>query len=176
MEQKLEQINLEIKRAKINIIKLSLMFIVGVAFFNGILAYKNQLYINEYESSTWYVSDAVYTGESSYWDSDGEGGNGQTKYDVYYSYVGKDGENYKYVEKGELSGGYEGEIVQIYVDEADNSHSLEIKNETERKVFDVRFFLLVVVVVVGPFVFSFFIVYMVLLAKRARIQKELRGK
>ena len=165
---------MEIKGAWKNFIKLSIMLILGVVVFYSILVYQEQqdvkAYVKEYESTTWYIAEAELLDSKRYMKSDED--SCEYMYEWYCSYVGKDGETYTYRDSGNSYEGTKGMSVQIYVDEADNSHTLEIR-EIKDKSFDMKFVWLAIVVILGPYAGIFAICLLVLYCKRAKIMRAL---
>lgn len=115
---------------------------------------KAKLYKQEYESTTWYETTAKYTRSNEYTERD-EDGDDVTKYTNFYKYKAKDGNTYEYADINCSSSGDEGDTVQIYVDEKDNSHTLEILNDSGMK--NIKF---VIMAICLP-VFIFFTVVLI---------------
>ena len=142
------------------------LFLVWLFF----IVYQEQQYVREYESTTWYIAEAELTDSKRYWKSDED--SSEYMYKWYYSYIGKDGETYTYTDYEHSYEGTKGMSIQIYVDETDNSHTLEIQ-DIKDKSFHMKFVVLAIAVILGPNVVILAICLLVLHSKRSKIMREL---
>ena len=170
MEQELIKINLEIKNSWKTFMKLSIMLSLGVVVFYSFFVYQEQQYAREYESTTWYIAEAELTDSTRYWETDDD--RSEYMYEWHYTYVGKDGETYTYKDDEHSYEGTKGMSIQIYVDETDNSHALEIR-DIKDKPFEMKFVVLAIAVILGPYALIFAICLLVLRSKRSKIMREL---
>ena len=165
-----DRINRRIRTTWKIFILFSLIF--GIMF--GILiAYsymKEKNYQEKYESSTWREVDAVidhtstYTKREQYEDDyiDVE------YYAWYFTYQGLDGKTYTYVERGKSFEPSEGFTRTIYVDEHDDSRTLEIRDYSDSG--DVIW--LIFRIVCMPYVVIFAIVLIVLYVLKFTVKNK----
>lgn len=171
MNTKLDRINMRIKQTWRIMIQLALIFVV---FF--VLAYhfhnvRVMRYQEEYESTTWREAEAtldhtVYHSERR--DTD-DGYEYEDYYDWYFTYEGLDGKSYTYIDKNNSYDVSKPYTKTIYVDEKDDSHSLEIRtfnHEIGPMVF-------VIAAVVVPFALFYGIRLLILYIRRSvEIKKQ----
>lgn len=103
-----------------------------IASFTIIYVMKANMYEQEFESTTWYKTTASYTRSNEYTERD-EDGDDVTKYTNFYQYMAKDGSTHEYADINCSSKGVKGETVEVYVDEQDETHALEVWND---KIYD----------------------------------------
>lgn len=107
---------------------IMLMLTLIVALFTLAYTMKAKMYKQEYESTTWYEMTANYTRSNEYTERD-EDGDDVTKYTNFYQYIAKDGKTYEYADINCSSKAVNGDTVQIFVDEKNYSHNLEVPND-----------------------------------------------
>ncbi|MFI3306952.1 MAG: hypothetical protein R3Y21_00120 [Mycoplasmatota bacterium] len=167
-----EKLNLEIKATFKKLIKnaITLFIIIFAAFY--LFDLKIKLYQEEYESTTWYITDATFKYSKSYTETKETNDEYiEVEYfDWYFSYIGNDGNTYQYIQKKENFDADESKIVQIYVDEYDNSHSLEIKNYNSDNVNWAKN--LTVALLVIPYIFIFGLTFLTLFIRRSIAKKK----
>lgn len=140
MGTKLERINKRIKSTW----RWFIFFGIFIAAIVGVTLYldhlKEERYLEEYNSTTWREVEAVldhnyrhverksHTEWNAADDEYEDVYENVEYYDWYFTYQGKDEKSYTYVKKDNLHAAMEQYTTTIYVDENDDSHSLEIKN------------------------------------------------
>lgn len=161
MTSKLEKINAEIKATWKRCFRMTslvvLLVVIAFIFFD----LKQQRYQKEYESTGWREAEAVF--DHNYYhqerEDDDDGYKYVDYYDWYFTYQGLDGNSYTYVEKKHSYAASEPYSTTIYVDIYDDSHSLEIKDWSYSSLAKKITALIVAVLVLGPFVITFIILY-----------------
>ena len=173
MEERLERVNIEIKNEWGIFRMLTLLYGGIFLIFCGVRVYQNQQFINEYKSTTWYVTEAELTRSSDYYVTNEETESWEIRYNWYYSYVGKDGKTYTYTSKGHGFEGRKGSIIQIYVDEADDSHCLKKEEPEDNKRVEMGLWGIIGAGLIVPYVLIFAIIFLVLYRRRSKIMREL---
>lgn len=169
MNEKLEKVNQEIKATWKRFFRSTIFFVIifALAFYK--FNFKEQKYKEELESTTWYEVVAKY--DYSFYHRDREKNGDDYKYVDYYdwhfTYVGHDGKTYDYIEKNQSFEPDKEYTTKIYVDENDDSHSLEIRqykylSSAKR---------LVVLIVITPYFAAYFISFIILYIKKHIIKK-----
>ena len=169
MNSKLDKINAEIKATWKNCLRFTFLVtvLVVLAFFMFDFKHQRKLekYQKEYESTTWREAEAVL--DHNYYHQEREENDDGYEYvdyyDWYFTYQGLDGNSYTYVEKNNSFEGTESHTTTIYVDEYDDSHSLEIQDFSKDSYY-VSFakkvtLLIVAVMVLGPYILTFIVLY-----------------
>ena len=91
-------------------------------------------------------------------------------YDWYFTYVGRDGNTYDYIEKNQSFEPDEEYTTTIYVDEKDNSHSLKIKSykyaDFAKKI--------VIIIVIAPYVIAYLLSFIILYIRKFIAKKQLQ--
>lgn len=165
MNDQLENINKLIKVTWNKFFRVIILLLIVLALVFYILNLKVQKYNKEFESTTWYEAVAQYTHSFYHRDRKNHGDDYEYKnyYDWHFTYVGRDGNTYNYVEKNHGFEADDGYTTTIYVDENDNSHSLKIENfksqnNTIKKV---------VFIILAPYSFIYLIRFLILYKKKS---------
>ena len=166
-----DKIKKGIKESWIMFFRMTIFFLIILAFAFSLFDLKESMYVKEYNSTTWYEVEATYSHSSHHQEQDSDG-NYEDSYDWYYNYVAKDGKTYTYIDKNNSIDGTVGSTTTIYVDENDYSHSLEIRsmnkedNDWAKK--------LTAIIVLGPYLFTF-VLGIIILYIRLAIAKSKEG-
>ena len=166
MEDKLEVINLKIKQVWLRMFKIVLFLIIISLLVLYIFGLKEKKYMEEYNSTTWYKVEAIY----NYSNHRVESAESGDYYDWYFTYTGRDGNTYTYVEKDNLVEQYDGYTTTIYVDENDYSHSLKIDDFKDSNQIIVIF----VIIIGSIFGFPYMIVVISLYIRKLIIKKQIK--
>ena len=149
---------------------ISFVVIFVIAFYKFNI--KEQKYKEELESTNWYEVVAKY--DHSFYHCEREKNGGEYKYvnyyDWYFTYVGNDGNTYNYIEKNQSFEPDKEYTTKIYVDENDDSHSLEIKSY-KYSHFAKKVAILIVII---PYFATYFLSFIILYIKRLVIKKRLQ--
>jgi hypothetical protein len=129
-------------------------------------------YTKKLKSTTWYEEISYLESSHAYIESNDEldGVTEVTKYKRFYVYTGKDGVKYWHSQTGYENEGTIGEELKIYVDEKDNSKSLEIKMYNEENFALIIF----TCIVLGPVSIIYFIIILRLRFKKIRLDIKQR--
>lgn len=184
MQRKLDKVNEKLKSTWISLFKICVFVGAILAIFYFFMGKGIENYIAEYESTTWYEAQAELQDSESYTVSETrtrKRAGKKEKYTVrekyytwHYVYAGKDGKQYRYSVDGNSSEGEIGDIITIYVDENDASHSLEIMDIANEKKENLLIIFLGTAIIIGPCVLAAIIITMVLLARRGMIVQEMK--
>ena len=172
MYNKLDKINQEIKATWKKFFRSSIFFIGIFALAFYMFDLKQQKYQEELKSTTWYEVVAQF--DHSFYhrnrEKNGDDYDYVDYYDWYFTYVGRDGNTYDYIEKNQSFEPDEEYTTTIYVDEKDNSHSLKIKSykyaDFAKKI--------VIIIVIAPYVIAYLLSFIILYIKKFIAKKQLQ--
>ena len=161
MTSKVDKINAEIKATWKNFFRFTFLVALIVVFAFLLFDLKMQKYQKEYESTTWREAKAEFDHNYHHQEreNDDDGYKYVDYYDWYFTYQGLDGNTYTHIRKNNSNAVSEPYSTTIYVDEYDDSHSLEIKDLSYSGFAKKVTVLIVAGFVLVPYVLTFIVLY-----------------
>lgn len=167
------EVIVKIKKYSKDFMKILICLCIVIIFIFGIFLIRRTDYYKQLKSTTWYEETAYLESNHAYTESNTEldGTNTEiTKYKRFYGYTGKDNVKYWHSQTGYDKMGEVGEELKIYVDEKDNSKSMEIKMYNEENFALIIF----TCIVLGPVSIIYFIIILRLRFKKIRLDIKQR--
>ncbi len=165
------EILVKIRKYRNDFLKILVCLLVIIAFVVGIFLIRRTDYYKQLKSTSWYEEIAYLDSGHAYteYETKLDGTKTEiTKYKRFYTYTGKDDVKYWHSQTGYDNEGVIGEELKIYVDENDNSKSMEIKSFKKENLG----LLVVSCVILGPFILIYLFILIRLYIMKIRLDSK----
>lgn len=162
------EILVKIKKYWKDFFKVLILLLIVICFIVGLFLIRRTDYYKKLNSISWYIETAYLDSGHPYTETDTslDGTKTEiTKYKRFYGYTGKDNIKYWHSQTGYDEIGEVGEELKIYVDENDNSKSMEIKSFKNENIG----LLIVSSVILLPFIIVYLFIIVRLYFKKIKL-------